>query len=98
MTAQAPDGRLLFANDAAVRRSASRSPEELLNAPIATIMDRFDVLEEDGRPFPLEALPGRRALGGEDGAESVVRFRVRETGEERWSAVKATPIRERTAR
>ncbi len=93
VTAQAPDGRLLFANDAAVAVLGFESAEALLNAPVATIMDRFEVLDEDGRPFPLEALPGRRALGGEDGAESVVRFRVRDTGEERWSAVKATPIR-----
>ena len=94
ITAQAPDGRLLFANDAAVSTLGFQSAEELLNAPVATIMDRFEVLDEEGRPFPLEALPGRRALGGEDGAESVVRFRVRTTGEERWSAVKATPIRD----
>jgi len=94
ITAQAPDGRLLFANDAAAASLGFSSPAELMSAPVASIMDRFDVLEEDGRPFPLEALPGRRALGGEDGAESIVRFRVRETGEERWSAVKATPIRD----
>jgi PAS domain S-box-containing protein len=94
VTAQAPDGRLLFANDAAAASLGFATPEELMNAPIATIMDRFDVLEEDGRPFPLEALPGRRALGGEEDAESIVRFRVRDTGEERWSAVKATPIRD----
>jgi PAS domain S-box-containing protein len=94
VTAQAPDGRLLFANDAAVTTLGFDSTEELLNAPVASIMDRYDILDEDGRPFPLEALPGRRALAGEDAPESVVRFRVRETGEERWSAVKATPIRD----
>jgi PAS domain S-box-containing protein len=94
VTAQAPDGRLLFANEAAVRVLGFESTDALLNAPIASIMDRFEVVDEEGRPFPLEALPGRRALGGEDGAESVVRFRVRDTGEERWSAVKATPIRD----
>ncbi|HET8822093.1 MAG TPA: SpoIIE family protein phosphatase [Thermoleophilaceae bacterium] len=94
VTAQAPDGRLLFANDAAVAALGFGSREELLSAPTASIMDRFEVVDEEGRPFPLEALPGRRALGGEDGAESVVRFRLRDTGEERWSAVKATPIRD----
>lgn len=94
VTAQAPDGRLLFVNDAAVTTLGFESPEALMEAPLATILDRFDILDEDGRPFPVEALPGRRALAGEDGAESVVRFRVRETGEERWSAVKATPIRD----
>src|SRR4029079_14917577 len=47
-----------------------------------------------GEPYPIEALPGRRARGGEDHAETVVRFRLRDTGEERWSAVKAAPIRD----
>jgi PAS domain S-box-containing protein len=94
VTAQGPDGRLLFANDAAVRTLGFGSTEELLSAPIHTILDRFDILDEDRRPFPLEALPGRRALAGEDAPEAVVRFRVRGTGEESWSAVKATPIRD----
>jgi PAS domain S-box-containing protein len=98
VTAQAPDGRLLFANEAAAAAMGFESPEALMNAPLATIMDRYDILDDDGLPFPLEALPGRRALGGEDGAESVVRFRVRDTGEERWSAVKATPIRDQDGR
>jgi PAS domain S-box-containing protein len=94
VTAQGADGRLLFANDAAVRTLGFSSTEELMNAPIATILDRFDILDEDRRPFPLEALPGRRALAGEDAPEAVVRFRIRETGEENWAAVKATPIRD----
>jgi PAS domain S-box-containing protein len=94
VTAQAPDGHLLFANDAAVEMLGFDSAEALMAAPLATIMDRYDVVDDRGDPFPLEALPGRRALAGEDNAETVVRFRVRETHEERWSAVKATPIRD----
>ncbi|MGH2715389.1 MAG: SpoIIE family protein phosphatase [Thermoleophilaceae bacterium] len=95
VTAQAPDGRLLFANDAAVELLGYESSEALLSAPIAEIMDRFDVLDEAGRPFPVEQLPGRRALANGEGGEVVVRFRVHSTGEERWSAVKATPILDR---
>jgi PAS domain S-box-containing protein len=94
VTAQAPDGKLLFANDAAVALLGFDSAEALMNAPTSAIMDRFEVIDERGEPFALEALPGRRALGGEDNAETVVRFRVKTTGEERWSAVKATPIRD----
>ena len=94
VTAQGPDGHLLFANDAAVRTLGFASTEELLNAPLTSIMDRFDILDEDARPFPLEALPGRRALAGEDTPEAIVRFRVRDTGEENWSAVKASSIRD----
>ena len=94
VTAQAPDGRLLFANEAAAASMGFESPEALMKASIADIMNRYDMLDEDGEPYPLEALPGRRALAGEDGAESLVRFRIRDTGQERWSAVKATPIRD----
>jgi PAS domain S-box-containing protein len=94
VTAQAPDGRLLFANDAAVSLLGFESAEALIDAPPARILEKYELIDERGDPYPLEALPGRRALGGEDNAETVVRFRVRATGEERWSAVKATPIRD----
>jgi PAS domain S-box-containing protein len=94
VTAQAPNGRLLFANEAAARSMGFETPQELMDAPITAIMDRYEIIDDRGEPFPLEALPGRRALGGEENAETVVRFRVRDTGEERWSAVKASPIRD----
>jgi PAS domain S-box-containing protein len=92
VTAQAPDGRLLFANDAALELLGFDSFEELQAAPGDWMRDRFDILDETGNPIPTGDLPGRRALAGENGAEAVVRFRLRATGEERWSAVKATPI------
>ena len=92
---QAPDGHLLFANQAAVsvwlrvERAAavgsSRDPRALRRA------------RRVGNPFPVEQLPGGRLAAGER-SEVVVRFRVRETGEERWSAVKATPIRDHDGR
>ncbi|MGH2847932.1 MAG: SpoIIE family protein phosphatase [Thermoleophilaceae bacterium] len=94
VTAQAPDGRLLFANEAAVELLGYESSEALLAAPLGETMHRYDVLDEEGRPLPLERLPGRRALAEGEGGEIVVRFRLRATGEERWSAVKATPIRD----
>jgi PAS domain S-box-containing protein len=92
VTAQAPDGRLLFANDAAVELLGFQSSDALLAAPLTAILDRFDILDEHGEPFPVERLPGRKALAEGEGDDVVVRFRVRATGEERWSAVKATPI------
>jgi PAS domain S-box-containing protein len=92
VTAQAADGRLLFVNEAAVELLGFDSREALLAAPLSAILDRFDILDESGQPFPVERLPGRRALSAGERSEVVVRFRVRATGEERWSAVKATPI------
>jgi PAS domain S-box-containing protein len=95
VTAQAPNGRLLFANQAAVELLGYESSEALLSAPLNEIMSRFEILDEHGGSFPHDQLPGRRALAEGQASEVVVRFRVRATGEERWSAVKATPIIDR---
>jgi PAS domain S-box-containing protein len=92
VTAQDPTGRLVYANEAAVRTLGFDSAEALLSAPTEEILGKFDVLDETGQPFPLERLPGRLALAGERPSDTVVRFRIRETGEERWSIVKAAPI------
>jgi PAS domain S-box-containing protein len=92
VTAQAPDGSLIYANDAAVETLGYDTLEELLASPTEEIMSRFDVFDENGEPFPTERFPGRIALSGENPEDAVVRFRVRATGEERWSVVKATPI------
>jgi PAS domain S-box-containing protein len=94
VTVQRPDGTLAYANAAAARGLGYDSPETLLATPPQDILGRFEILDEHGDPFPLERFPGRRVLQGEDEAEAVFRYRVRETGEERWSAVKATAIRD----
>jgi PAS domain S-box-containing protein len=94
VTAQAPDGRLLFANQAAVDLLGYESREALLSAPVIEIMNRFEMLDEQGLAFPVEKLPGRRALAFGEPGEAVVRFRARGSGEEQWSAVKAVPIRD----
>jgi PAS domain S-box-containing protein len=92
VTAQGPDGRVIYANEAAVRVLGYPAAEALLGTPIDEVLDRFDLLDEDGEPFPPEQLPTRRALAGERPPEAVVRFRDRTTGDERWSVVKAAPI------
>ena len=92
VTAQAPDGSLIYANDAAVVTLGCANLEELLSTPLLDIMARFEVFDEDGEPFQPERFPGRVALAGEKPEDAVMRFRVISTGEERWSVVKATPI------
>src|SRR4051812_6603294 len=65
VTAQAPDGTLIYANEAAVRIIGYDSVEALLSAPIAEVASGFEMLDEAGRPLGVEHLPGRRALAGE---------------------------------
>src|ERR687886_185305 len=93
ITAQDPNGRLIYANEAAARILGYPSVQALLEASPRERMERFElVTDESGQPFPPSKLPGRRALRGEEGAEAVVCFREVSTGEERWSVVKATPV------
>jgi PAS domain S-box-containing protein len=92
VTAQAPDGRLVYANDAAVRLLSFESAAELLAAPPLEIMARFSMRAEDGSELPLERLPGRRALTGERPEPLTVRYRHHASAEDRWSRVQSTPV------
>jgi PAS domain S-box-containing protein len=93
VTAQAPDGRLVYANAAAVWTLGYADLEELLRAPISEIVARFDMLDEDGEPLPLERLPGRHALRGLEPEPVTVRYRQRPDGELRWARVQSRPVR-----
>jgi PAS domain S-box-containing protein len=86
-------GRLVFANDAAAQLTGYATARELLAEPMTEIFNRFEVFDVTGRPLTIEELPGRRAMSGEAVPETVVRFRHRATGEERWSVIQAAPVR-----
>jgi PAS domain S-box-containing protein len=91
VTAQDPFGTLVFANDAAAHLCGFESGQAMLGAPPGQILTGFEICREDGTPFPLEQLPGRLALRGET-SSTVIRFRAKQTGEERWSLVSAAPV------
>jgi PAS domain S-box-containing protein len=90
--AQDASGRVFYANETAARMSGYSSARAFVDAPTEEVMSRFELMDEGGRPFPLERLPGRSALRGEAGVEEVLRLRVVETGEERWAVVRAAPV------
>jgi PAS domain S-box-containing protein len=94
ITVQDHFGRLLFANDGAAVLTGFPSAEALVDTPGPELMRRFELLDESGKPFELANLPGRRALAGEERPEAVIKFRVADTGEERWSLVRSTPVRD----
>lgn len=96
ITVQDRDGRLVYANAAGARLIGYDSPEALLAAPVSEVMARFEVYAEDGRPIAPDAFPGRQVLLGKRPPEQVLGFRIRSTGEEYWSTVKAAPILDET--
>jgi serine phosphatase RsbU (regulator of sigma subunit)/PAS domain-containing protein len=93
VTAQDERGRLIFANEAAVRAMGLPSVDEALTAAPNEIVSRFEILTERGEPYPLDRLPGRRALAGEEPEPATVRFRPTGGGEERTSVIKARLVR-----
>jgi PAS domain S-box-containing protein len=94
VTAQGPDGSLVYANDAAVRVLGFSSAEALLRAPLTEIMGRWEMLTPEGEPLSPMSLPGRQALMGEEPEPMLVQFREHGGHETRWSRIKAKPVRE----
>jgi PAS domain S-box-containing protein len=85
-------GRMVFANQAAAELLGASTPEELMQAPPGSIMERFIVLDEQGKELSLENMPGRRLFSGERPQPLLVRNIVRATGEERWLIVRSSAI------
>ena len=81
----------MYANDAAARLIGFESAAELLAAPLEAVRERFEILDEQRRPLSFEELPGRQALQGRS-AERTLCYRLRATGEERWSILRAEPV------
>ena len=64
VTVQTSDRKFIFANEAAARLCGFDSADAFLAASSETILGKFEILREDGAPFPPEELPGRLALQG----------------------------------
>ena len=93
ITVQDASGHLLFANDAAARLTGAASGEEMLRASAADLVDRFDLVDVDGAPFPQERLPSRIVLTtGEATAPKILGFRRKGSSELRWSHVQSSPV------
>jgi PAS domain S-box-containing protein len=90
---QTLDGSRTYANDAAARSVGFANADEFLAADSEEVLARFELLDEHGRPLDPAELPGRRALLGQTD-ERVIRYRVKSTGEEKWSVVRANPVRD----
>jgi PAS domain S-box-containing protein len=85
--------QLVYVNEAAARAAGYPSAQAMLQdySP-GRLIKRFDLLDESGRPFPLDQLPNRLALQGKQARATTLCYRNKSTDEERWSVVQATPI------
>lgn len=88
-------GGYVYANEMAAAMCGYDSLEEFMAAGSAETLSRFELLDEGGNPLDLSNLPGRRALRGDSSsATQLVQYRVRETGEARWSRLRSSGFRD----
>lgn len=92
VTVQDAAGGLVHANDAAARLLGFPSAASLLSADLGSVVDAFEIADEQGNRVAAPDLPGRLALGGDAGAAMLLRVKVRSTGTERWTWVHGKAI------
>ena len=64
----------------------------MLSLSGAELLERFELIGEDGEPLPVAGLPSRRALQERITQDAVIGYRLLPDGDERWSIVRSTPI------
>ncbi|HEY7197729.1 MAG TPA: GAF domain-containing protein [Gaiellaceae bacterium] len=93
ITVQTPDGRIAFANEAAVALLGFDSLDDLLAVSAGAVLDRFELLREDGTTLDPSELPGRAALLGERPPAKIVGWKRRDDdGRLNWSIVRSAPV------
>jgi GAF domain-containing protein len=95
VTMNAPDGRTVYANRAAVELLRAESVEDLTTREVGEISARFAMSDEHGAEVGIDDFPAFKALAGEDAPDPLLlRNVVRATGEERWLINKVTVLRD----
>ncbi len=92
VTVQSPTGKLVYVNEVAARQIGYASAADLMKVPVIELMKKFEITHEDGRALALHELPGRRAIQEKHSIAATLRYLNKETGEERWSIVKSSPV------
>jgi PAS domain S-box-containing protein len=92
VTIRDPRDRIIYANRAALAQLGFESVEELRRAKPAEIMGDFTVSGEDGQPLTMDDVPSVRIFRGESPGPVVMHTVNRETGDEQWVLLKATPL------
>lgn len=92
VTVQSPTGKLVYVNEVAARQIGYSSSQELMKVPMLELMKKFEITQEDGSPLAPHELPGRRAVQEKHTVAATLRYRNKETGEDRWSMVKSSPV------
>lgn len=92
ITVSSPDGRVVYANDAAAELLGARSAAEVLATGAEDLTDRFVITREDGQPVAYEDLPATHVLAGGRSGPLLTRSVLKATGRSRWLLTSARPL------
>ena len=92
VTAQDPSGRVVYANDAALRILGYEDKGRFVSGDAAAIVSAYEMLDENGEPFDPAKLPGRLVLAGAPEARATIRWRRRDAHSDRWTVVQSRPV------
>jgi PAS domain S-box-containing protein len=92
VTIRGEGDRLIYANRAALERMGVGSVAALREADPRGLLEPYRITSEDGREIYVEDLPSARLLRGEDPEPLLIRTVHRDSGEEHWVLLKATPV------
>jgi PAS domain S-box-containing protein len=92
ITVRDATGKMVYANEAAVRLLGATSVRDLLDTAHTELAGRFDVTRADGAPVDPDDYPSRRLVAGLDAPPLLTRSVDRRTGVERWLLTKATVL------
>jgi signal transduction histidine kinase len=88
----APDGAIVYANEAAARLLGLDAPSDIVGVSAGEHRRRFDIFDLSGRPLDPALLPSERARRGEEGGELYVRFRPAAGGDEQVAFTRAVRL------
>jgi PAS domain S-box-containing protein len=94
VTIRGADDHLIYANEAALDRLGFSSVEELRDADPRALMGPYEITDEQGQAVDMDDLPSVRLLRGEEPEPLLLRYVHRDSGEERWTMLKAAAVRD----
>jgi PAS domain S-box-containing protein len=93
ITVQDRASKVVFANSAAARLCGFDTVDEFVGATVESIAERFEILDEEGRPLKNDDLPGARVLRGEPSTGALIHVHDRRSGRHWWSEVRSGAVR-----
>ncbi|GAC1349305.1 MAG: hypothetical protein NVSMB27_21180 [Ktedonobacteraceae bacterium] len=85
--------QVIYTNEAAAQLTGHASVQALMKTATTDLLDRYELIDEQGLPFPHSHIPHRRVFAGERDAQATIGYRDTNSGQtERWSLVRSRPV------